>query len=122
MQAKEKINQFSGWDFMEFVVVWNLEDRYRDKPWVDTDTPTTVHHNDDSRPIREFLEEKCQEYFTTHDESILQPYADDIRMYARKLAIGDNSYYAPLWRGLARIKDDFTIVRATILLLPCMWT
>jgi len=119
-----KVNKFNGWDFMELAGEWGLLGRYHDKPWVD-DPPEpkpSVHHNDDSRPIREFLEELCEKYVLSHDESIFKPYANDIRMYVRKLALEDSSYYAPLWRGLARVEDDFTIVRATILLLPCMWT
>ena len=118
-------NKFNGWDFMELAGEWGLLDKYKDQPWTDTTLPIkqqAVHHNDDSRPIREFLEELCEKYVLSHDESIFKPYANDIRMYARKLALEDTSYYAPLWRGLARVEDDFTIVRATILLLPCMWT
>ena len=118
------VNHFNGWDFMELAGEWGLLDRYKDKPWVDDSLPIkqqAVHHNDDSRPIREFLEELCQQYMEHHDETLLTKYANDIRMYSRKLALEENSYYKPLWRGLARIEDDFTIVRATILLLPCMW-
>ena len=118
-------NHFNGWDFMELAGEWELLDKYKDQPWTDTSVPIkqqAVHHNDDSRPIREFLESLCQEYMEYHDENLLTKYANDIRMYSRKLALEDSSYYTPLWRGLARIEDDFTIVRATILLLPCMWT
>ena len=122
-QIHPYVNHFNGWDFMELAGEWGLLDRYKDKPWVDEppDPKPTIHHNDDSRPIREFLEELCQEYMEHHDETLLTKYANDIRMYSRKLALEENSYYKPLWRGLARIEDDFTIVRATILLLPCMW-
>ena len=136
MKIEGKVNKFNGWDFMELAGEWGLLDKYKDKPWVDSQwagSPAThssslpikqqaVHHNDDSRPIREFLEELCQEYMEHHDETLLTKYASDIRMYSRKLALEENSYYKPLWRGLARIEDDFTIVRATILLLPCMWS
>jgi hypothetical protein len=132
----KNINHFNGWDFMELAGEWNLLDKYDDMPWVDkqwagsqatrsSNPPNprpTIHHNDDSRPIREFLEALCQEYMENHDESLLTKYANDIRMYTRKLALEDSSFYAPLWRGLARVEDDFTIVRTTILLLPCMWT
>jgi hypothetical protein len=126
-----KINPFDGFDFLELACAWDLHDKYNDKPWVDSEEdgtisqpsgPAGIHHNDDSRPIREFLEELCQKYFENHDESILTKYAEDLRMFARKLSLGDDSYYKPLWRGLARIEDDFTIVRASILLLPCMWS
>jgi hypothetical protein len=126
-----KINTFDGWDFMELAIAWNLEDAYKEKVWVDHDDdgklskptqPAGIHHNDDSRPIREFLEELCKKYFENHDATIFTKYAQDLRMFARKLSLCDSSYYAPLWRGLARIEDDFTIVRASILLLPCMWS
>ena len=131
-KAEGKINHFNGWDFMELAGEWGLLGRYDDMPWVDkkgkiggksnSKPKASIHHNDDSRPIREFLEELCEKYVLAYDESVFKPYANDIRKYTRKLALEESSYYAPLWRGLARIEDDFTIVRATILLLPCMWT
>jgi len=117
MMTEGKVNDFKGWDFLELAEKWGLQYKYKPSP-KHPSRPT----NDDSKPIRRFLESLIKQSQRLGDESLLSPYANDIRMYTRKLAQNDISYYRPLWRGLARIEDDFTLVRATILLLPCMWS
>ena len=116
------INEFNGWDYTELIAKWDL--------YNETSLACTVVQKvyepektsqDDSKPIRQFLEDLLTTYFATQNEEVVKPFADDIRRFARKLSVEDMSYYRPLWRGLSRIEDDFTIVRATILLVPTMW-
>ncbi len=120
--GKDFINDFNGWDYTELLAKWDLFNEESPACTLVQKVYEPVKDSqDDSKPIRQFLEDLLVVYLATQDEDKIKPYADDIRRFTRKLGVEDMSYYKPLWRGLSRIEDDFTIVRATILLVPTMW-
>lgn len=44
-----------------------------------------------------------------------------LREHLTLLVEHDNSYKTPVWEGLLNVKDDFTLIRISIPLIPYMW-
>lgn len=47
--------------------------------------------------------------------------AEDIRAFLTELSKYHNSYYDVLWEGMAKIKDDFSLIVMTIAIIGFMW-
>jgi len=100
---------FEGWDFMELAHAWNIPVIHGSAGDI-TDADDIVFYirslyktfdgGDMTRPMR-----KC---------------AKDIRIFVGMLGDCDDNNSA-LWKGLASIEDDYSIIRLSIPLIGYMW-
>ena len=109
--------QFQGVDFMELAEKWQIPEHPHLKFPDDYDTVSEY-----SQPLQHFLEHLITESHMTGDEQPLRKYAEDVRYYLFLLSIKDKGYYGPMWRGMSKITDDYSLLRIAIPLIPYMWT
>lgn len=66
----------------------------------------------------DFLFELVLDRFLLDD---LEEIAQVIRKFLSKFITQNNGFWDPLWEGLSKIEDDFTLTQATYALLGHMW-
>lgn len=101
---------FDGWDFMEFSDAWNIPvpydsigDRYTDADCIVWYLQSTMYnyHGESTRVMR-----KC---------------AKDIRLFTKELGKSKMSYMSPMWEGMSKIEDDWTIISVAIRVMNMLW-
>lgn len=102
-KLEHKKYEFKGWDYEELGDCWKLFKKFN----ADIDTDKIII-----------------DYLRNEGDKKKKIIARDIRLFlTRVLSQGINvGYWAPVWRGLLEIKDDYTLIQVTIPLLPYMWT
>lgn len=104
-------HRFYGWDFTELLWCWNM-------PTKDDDS--------DIEQVR-FIITKCHEGHYVgwkRCQSFFERKATkDMRRYIRKMAQPEVSGgYAPFWRGLSLVKDDFVFLQMLYPVIGYAWT
>jgi hypothetical protein len=107
MKTKPKYS-FNGYDWTELANYFHVK------------VPFDTHGNFDSeaKPLQNYLKSKIN-YESTDPETV-----SACRAYLKALIKMSSKYdySAPLWKGLLKIKHDWTFMQYFIDLLPCMWT
>lgn len=128
---------FNGWDWRELATAWNI---YIPDSYAGRDLYLLVKkQKEDPKPSRFVtkLDELFDNYdswvepvYEDFDETdpliwyidivlrraqgnstrVMKKMAKDVRDYLNKLAKSNYTYYTPLWRGLAKIKDDWSLL------------
>lgn len=110
MKKLLKLNSypFDGWDFMEFSEAWNIPVPYNSfgGPYTDADCikwylESVLRYDKETRPMK-----KC---------------AKDIRIFTDKLSRSKYDYKSPMWVGMSKIENDWTIIKVAIALMDMMW-
>ena len=97
-----------GWDFSEIGDAFGLPDC--------NDLDEEVYLN----LLREALEEVARDDFDGKQSA--EPVVSWLRQFLNKLAEEDVSYKTPLFRGIAAITDNFTLLQVVIHCLPLLWS
>lgn len=72
----------------------------------------------------EMLLQKTRNYLVSKHFSDGDYLAGEIRCFLRMLyqnCLKAQRYNTPIWKGLLDVKDDFTLIKYTIILLDVMW-
>lgn len=116
-EYKERRKKYieEGWDYLDLAKLWKIEIPQECK--------------DSSKPIADYLDKWYQ-----HHMMYCVPYpsvcnceitrvAEDLRIFLRSLGDEEksNTFYAPMWRGMAEIEDDSELVKITIPIIGYMW-
>lgn len=103
MAAVTKTYRFRGWDYEELAECWGID----------------LPEGDDQRieAIRDFIVQRW-----AHEHPDYKRVVSDVRRFVRALRREEIGFHGPLWDGLLKIRDDFTFLQATTVLLPLMWT
>jgi len=115
MENKEY--KFDGYDFVELIDCWNID--ISDKIIEDNALPIQEFLTDVWRKMYGFREaenEKNQRY--------AKKIADDLRRFLAKLAKEDDGMgsYAPVWKAISEINDDYSLFQIAIPLIGYMWS
>ena len=115
-----KINNypFDGFDFTELADAWNVCAFDKDQI---SDNVEDWRHSIDSDSIKFYLRNVLKGYDGGDPSFVMRKTAKDIRIFATELADCDFHHHGPLWKGLASIEDDFTVISMTIPLVAYMW-
>lgn len=109
---------FRGYDFMELAEAWNVY--IGDEFWIAGVGRYHVLYSD-ADVIAVYLKEVCKKYDGCEPTRAMRKHAKDIRIFTKALSQG-MTYDAPLWYGMSKIEDDWTLLQYAIQLMSCMWT
>lgn len=100
-----------GWDFEELADEWGL---YLPDSLDDYSEPMTT-----AEWINLYLENFIQ---TVSDTRTRRKAAKDIRKYCQLMSDDDCCFECPVWEGMAKVEDDFTLIRLFSPLIGYAWT
>lgn len=109
---------FEGWDWTELAKAWNL---YIPEDYWIAGIGDYLYNDHD--PVVWLIRSSLQQYNGMASTRSMQKMANDVRIYLRLLGDPDNShtYSSPLWYGMSKIEDDFTLLNYTCELIGGMW-
>ena len=101
---------FQGWDYLELALAWNLY------------IPDVGSDIEDHKPIEWFLREVLKGY-VRGDRRIIGKVSKDLRIFLSKLGDEDNVIgdEYPMWKGLSKVRSNYTLIRLSIPLIGYMW-
>lgn len=101
---------FDGWDFMEFSDAWNIPVPYNSagNPYTDADC------------IRWYLQ-SVMSYFDGNPTRVMRKCAKDIRLFTKELGKSEISYISPMWEGMSKIEDDWTLIGVAMRVMDMLW-
>lgn len=96
---------WKGWGYEELSDAWNIKGEYNELP----------------EKISKYMLESMS---LDEDDELQKKTAKDLREFLLKLADNEEKigYTAPLWRGLAAIEDDQTLLKYASELVEHMWS
>jgi hypothetical protein len=113
---------FMGWDWLELAKEWNLyiPDNYSFPG--KNDFGFDEHHYDYD-PVNWFILSVLSKYNGVDSTRPMKKIAGDCRLFLSKLGDEDNSstYSWPLWDGMSKIEDDWTLLNFVYPLIGYMW-
>jgi hypothetical protein len=117
MTTKLNSYPFDGWDFMEFADAWNVY--VGDEFWL---KGADGYHGlyTDADVISVYLEQVLKNY-NGKPTRPMRKCAKDIRIFLKKLSKSEHHYDTPVWKGMSKIEDDFTLLSYAIKLMGNMW-
>lgn len=115
---------FKGWDWRELCEAWDIyvpDDFYEPDPKNEWGFHPTCSERD---PIKWFIKGAIKnEMFGGKKSRPLMKCAKDVRIFLRLLGDEEqsNTFSTPMWRGMAEITDDYTLMCHTIDNIGAMW-
>jgi hypothetical protein len=131
---------FRGWDYSE-IIEW-MEVEYKDSKFKMIKYRLNVFFKAIKRALKDlftnrFMGEEEREIIQTkkalehleihtyNNTGLIDPKyknkVDGLRIYVERLALCDNTYVQPLWKGLSEIKSDSEFVRYVKYFLESLW-
>lgn len=114
---------FEGWDWTEFLKAWNIyqpEDFYMPDPENKYGFHPTCSEID---PIKWYLRGVMGQHKGCKVPRSMQKCAKDLRIFLSMLGDPEqsNTYSHPLWLGMSKIEDDWTLLQFSYDLIQNMW-
>lgn len=120
---KLKHYPFCGWDWSELLKAWNIyqpEDFYIPDPDNKYGFHPTCYEID---PIKWYINKVMRRYTGDVPTRPMKKCAKDLRIFLSML--GDkkksHTYSGPMWLGMSKIKDDWTLLSHTLDNIESMW-
>jgi len=108
---------FHGFDFMELADAWGV---YIGDEFNVCGMDGYHRTISDADVLSIFLEQVLKSYNGYKPSYPMRKCANDIRIFTKKLSKGCTSE-APMWKGMSKIEDDFTLLSYAIKLMGNMW-
>jgi len=114
---------FVGFDWTELLSAWNVyqpKDFYVPDPEKKYGFHPTCYEID---PIKWYLRSVMKQYNGNKPSRPMQKCAKDLRIFLRLLGDPEqsNTYSAPMWIGMSKIENDWTLLSFSYDLIDCMW-
>ena len=109
---------FTGWDWTELAHAWNVY--IPEDFWI---AGIGDYVCNDYDPVVWIIQEALKQYNGMTSTYVMRKMANDIRIYLRLLGnpTTSHTYSSPLWIGMSKIEDDWTLLSYTCELIGNMW-
>jgi hypothetical protein len=110
---KSKHTLFKGWDWLELAYAWNVyipEDYWMG---VDSGVKFGFHAScDDYDPVKWLIKGALSRYDGNKPTRVMRKLANDCREYLALLGDPETShtYASPVWLGMSKVEDDWTLL------------
>ena len=101
-----------GWDWMELAEEWNVyipEDYFAHEKF------------DDFNPVQWYIREVLTHYDGVSDTMMMRKMGNDVRKFLCLIGSAEITCSYQLWVGMSNIKDNYTILSYTYILIGHMW-
>ena len=108
-------SSFKGYSWTELLECWNIPINS------DGNTSTDIewYNRQGLGAVRDRLHDAMK---LPTKPLLLESSARDVRAFIQALRREEPGFNGPLWTGLLKIRDDYTLLQAVYELLPIMWT
>jgi len=121
-----QLNQryFKGWDWTELARAWNVY--IPEDFWMGVESGVDYGFHAtcvDSDPVKWLIDAALSRYAGIGKRRVTRKMANDCREYLALLGDPEtsNSYSAPVWYGMSKIKDDWTLLWFVHDNIEAMW-
>lgn len=104
--------EFKGWDYTELGYCWGIINKDMD----DQEAGATIENY-----LSKIGADGMGASKNSEERKVLQSVANDIREFLKVLS-QYKTYEAPVWKGMLKVKSDWTLVKFTINNFYNMWT
>lgn len=115
---RDKVLEEAGYDYGVLIKLWNLKVDY---DCLDSDEL-------EIKVLQDYMSDVVTNEYSGNSGMInkevnhtVKELADDLRKFLTELSKYHNTYYDVMWKGMSKIKDDYSLIVVTIAIVGFMW-